>query len=94
MSAVFVEAPGTYMLYCRQNPSGAATTLYLSSAEGGAQAQENQPTFYQDKMNLLVWLDAAGRRHAVKSPEDWRQRREHILANMQFVMGPLSASDQ
>ena len=75
MSAVFVDTPGKSLLYCRPNPAGSATTLYFSAAEGGAHVQQNRPPFYQDKMNLLVWQDAAGRPHEVKSPEDWRQRR-------------------
>jgi dienelactone hydrolase len=45
------------------------------------------PPFYPDKMNLLVWLDGQGRSHPVENARDWERRREHILANMQLVMG-------
>src|SRR6516162_3741978 len=54
-----------------------------------ASAQDARPPFYADKANLLVYLDAAGKPVPIKSPGDWAKRREHILANMQQVMGPL-----
>ena len=44
---------------------------------------------YSDHVNLLVWRDADGAEHPIKSAEDWKQRREHILAATQLVMGPL-----
>ncbi len=55
--------------------------------------QSAPPPFYQDKMNLLVWLDAQGVSHAVKDPQAWQRRRGHILAAMQQVMGPLPQCD-
>jgi len=45
--------------------------------------------WYADKRQLLYWLDAAGERHDVRTAEDWARRREHILSNLQTVMGPL-----
>lgn len=54
----------------------------------------DQPPFYKDKMKLLVWLDAAGTAHPVQNLQDWQRRREHILANMQLVMGPLPKADR
>ncbi len=53
-----------------------------------------EPPFYRDKMNLLMWLDGAGTAHAIENLEDWQRRREHILANMQLVMGPLPGANQ
>lgn len=47
------------------------------------------PPFYPDKTSLLVWRDADGKEHPVKTATDWAKRRQHILANMQLVMGPL-----
>lgn len=55
---------------------------------------ENSPPFYSDKMKLLVWRDAQGAEHPITNPPDWLRRREHILANMQLVMGPLPTSDR
>jgi dienelactone hydrolase len=55
-------------------------------------AGEPRPVpFYCDKMNLLVWLDAAGQAHQVQDVQGWQRRRQHVLANMQLVMGPLPA---
>lgn len=47
------------------------------------------PPFYSDKDDLLYYLDQHGGRHAVKTKGDWRKRRQHILANMELVMGEL-----
>jgi dienelactone hydrolase len=44
---------------------------------------------YSDKMDLLCWIDESGRKHPVVTRDDWQKRREHILANMQQVMGTL-----
>lgn len=45
--------------------------------------------FYPDKMKLLVWRDGQGTEHPVRNVQDWQRRREHILLNMQKVMGEL-----
>ncbi len=45
------------------------------------------PQIYPDKTNLLVWKDADGKDHPIRSAEDWAKRRAHILDNMQIVMG-------
>ncbi|MDE2888823.1 MAG: prolyl oligopeptidase family serine peptidase [Gemmatimonadota bacterium] len=47
------------------------------------------PPFYEDKMNLLVYVDARGRERTISNVEDWEKRRAHILVNMEEVMGPL-----
>jgi dienelactone hydrolase len=56
---------------------------------GQLAAQEAKPPFYPDKAKLLIWLDEAGKERAITNAQDWPKRREHILANMQLVMGPL-----
>ena len=53
------------------------------------QAADAPPPFYADKFDLLIWLDDEGREHPIRQAQDWQRRREHILANMQLVMGPL-----
>jgi len=58
-----------------------------------AQTASSAP-FYDDKMNLLVYIDAAGKQHPVTNVKDWEKRREHILANMQRIMGPLPGADR
>jgi dienelactone hydrolase len=62
-----------------------ATVFLLTAAVAVCQP------FYSDKSNLLVYLDSSGSAHPVRNEHDWQRRREHILANMQRVMGPLPA---
>lgn len=57
--------------------------------QGTAPSDVALPPFYQDKANLLVYLDTSGKPVPVRSLDDWQKRRAHILANMQLVMGPL-----
>src|SRR5271166_6424634 len=52
------------------------------------------PPFYPDKTRLLVWRDADDKEHPITKAEDWPKRRDHILANMQLVMGPLPGKDR
>ena len=52
-------------------------------------AQQPDPPFYADKMNLVVYIDANGKTHSITTVADWENRRTHLLANMQLVMGPL-----
>lgn len=51
-------------------------------------AQPASPS-YVEHQDLSYYLKAAGEKAAIQTPADWLQRREHILANMQVVMGPL-----
>jgi dienelactone hydrolase len=53
-----------------------------------------EPPFYPDRTKLLVWRDADGKEHPITKADDWPRRREHILANMQLVMGPLPGKDK
>jgi dienelactone hydrolase len=46
-----------------------------------------QPT-YPDKTRLLQYRDDRGV-HAITTAADWAKRRDHILADLQAVMGPL-----
>jgi dienelactone hydrolase len=59
-----------------------------------AGAQPGKPPFYIDKANLQVFLDSEGKPVVVKTVADWQIRRNHILANMQLVMGPLPAESR
>ena len=75
-------------------------TLLLVTLGPAALASESDsskpspPPFYPDKMKLMVWRDASGVEHPVTSARDWQRRREHILANMELVMGPLPAAER
>jgi pimeloyl-ACP methyl ester carboxylesterase len=61
----------------------------LSSWAGVCLVQGEPPPFYPDKGNLLVLRDAAGKEKPIRTAAEWAQRRAHILAGMQEVMGPL-----
>lgn len=43
---------------------------------------------YPDHSKLMIWRDASGIEHPVRTPDDWAKRRAHILLGMQDVMGP------
>ena len=45
------------------------------------------PVSYRDHHDLLYWLDQEGARHEVRTVDDWRVRRQHIVENLQRVMG-------
>ena len=51
-------------------------------------AVADAPPTYPDKANLLV-VRKAGKELPVTDAAGWAKRRDHILANMQEVMGPL-----
>src|SRR5439155_5536775 len=60
-------------------------SLALALALPGRTAE---PPFYKDKSDLRFYLDG-GKPVPVKSAADWQKRREHALANVQLVTGPL-----
>ncbi len=61
---------------------------------GAGRAQCDEPVAYPDHANLLVVRDAQGQERPVKTAEDWALRRQHVLDNMQLVMGPLPGADR
>src|SRR5687768_4037063 len=79
------------------SPTASLLAALFLAAFGFSAARGETSTaapFYPDKMSLLVWRDAQGGEHEIGSPQDWPRRREHILAHMQAVMGPLPSPDQ
>jgi dienelactone hydrolase len=64
-------------------------SLLLLSSTLSASSAVNRAPFYPDKTKLLLYRDAGGAEHPVRTAAEWEMRREHILANMQQVMGPL-----
>lgn len=74
----------------KRNRSVAIRLSMLAVCAGLVWAQE--PPFYADKSNLLVYTDTSGHSHPIGSPADWVHRREHIVKSMQLVMGPLPDS--
>ncbi len=59
--------------------------LALSSL---VQAADPVPA-YPEHQDLSYFLKADGQKQPIKTTADWEQRRQHILAHMQTVMGPL-----
>jgi dienelactone hydrolase len=47
------------------------------------------PPEYPNHQDLTYYLRSDGTRTPVRTPADWQKRREHILAGMEEVMGPL-----
>lgn len=52
------------------------------------------PPFYRDKLDLMHWLDDRGERQPVRSIEDWKLRRGHILRNFDLATGSLPGPDR
>ena len=73
--------------------SGLAMVVVLQAlAASGVEPDASTAPFYPDKMQLLCWIDGHGQTQPVKTRDDWPRRREHILAGMQTVMGPLPSA--
>lgn len=49
--------------------------------------QAIEPPFYEDKTDLLKYIDEAGKSHPITTAAQWRIRRDHIVANTQLVLG-------
>jgi dienelactone hydrolase len=73
-----------------RNGMGLAVAIVLGASAAGAAAD---PPFYEDKQDLLYYLDGRGERRPVRSKSDWARRRRHIIANMELVMGALPRID-
>jgi dienelactone hydrolase len=69
---------------CRSAILLAAAVLALPDLAPAA-----DPPFYADKLDLLTYIDDAGKPQPVRTADDWQKRRAHVLAGMQLVMGPL-----
>ncbi len=67
-------------------------TMLLQTPHAG-RAQEKAPV-YSEHQDLSYYVDAAGKKHSVKTAADWKIRRQHILANIQTVMGKLPNPDK
>ena len=63
----------------------------LASSDHGTAAE---PVPYPNHANLLVVRDEQGQERPVKTPADWAVRRQHLLDNMQQVMGPLPGKEK
>ncbi|MEI8384023.1 MAG: alpha/beta fold hydrolase [Planctomycetota bacterium] len=74
---------------------GVLLTIYgLRTASCVLAADSDHPApdiDYPDHANLTYFRDANGQSHSIQTPAGWEQRRQHIVANLQRVMGPLPA---
>ncbi len=52
-------------------------------------AKPSQTAEHRDHQDLSYFVDQDGKKQPIKTRNDWAKRREHILAQMQTVMGPL-----
>lgn len=55
----------------------------------GADPPPADPVTYPDHSNLMIVRDRQGHERSVTSRADWDERRTHIRANMELVMGTL-----
>ena len=60
--------------------------LFLATGYAAAAKAVEAPV-YDDKKNLLFYIDSNGRTRPVRTPADWRHRVIHLRANMERVMG-------
>jgi len=61
----------------------------FSANQVGVAANWRSPPTYPNHTNLLVVIDAEGKAKQVRTAAEWQRRREHILASMEQVMGPV-----
>jgi dienelactone hydrolase len=68
--------------------------VLLGVIQNSAPDDQTAAPVYPYKMNLMVWLDSQGREHPIREAQDWQRRREHIVANMEKVMGALPSPER
>jgi len=67
--------------------------LMAGSVATLAAAAPETPLYPERTTNLLVLRDKRGTPRPIRTPAEWQQRRAHVLANMQRVMGPLPGKE-
>lgn len=60
---------------------------------GIGQMVANTPPFYKDKLDLLYYIGESGESIPITTTDQWDIRRQHVLKNMQLVMGELPNHD-
>jgi dienelactone hydrolase len=86
---VDIVAPARSGLFLLEN-----LRIASGKAEGKISSELPPVPMYEDHSKLLEFQDAAGELQPVQSPWDWGIRRQHVLWNMQQVMGPLPEPQQ
>lgn len=77
------------MIFDRLITGGLALWICFSPTAPSSASPQEPPPHYAEHDDLSYYLAAGGQRRPIRSPSDWQQRRAHILAAMQEVMGPL-----
>ena len=72
-----------------QTSNGSFVISYKHGFPIGKFEPEGPPIKYSEHLDLTYFLDGNGQRHGIKTPEDWLNRRRHVLANLQLAMGKL-----
>jgi dipeptidyl aminopeptidase/acylaminoacyl peptidase len=57
-------------------------------------AEERKPPRYAEHQDLSYYLSTDGSRRPIRTASDWLQRRRHIVAGLEEVMGPLPRPEQ
>ena len=68
-------------------PSALACLIGMAALP--APAQQRGAPWYDDRKDLLHYLDDAGTLQPVKTQTDWARRAAHVRANLELVMGAL-----
>src|SRR5262245_18053786 len=70
-----------------------ALSLLVPSGNPAVQIGSEKPpepaTEYPDHTDLSHYRDRTGNEHPIKIVADWQIRRQHIIENVERVMGPL-----
>ncbi len=69
--------------------NGAFEIDYANGYPVGRFVSEEALPEYPNHQTAVYWLAADGARHAVQTPADWANRREHIRRSFQRATGPL-----
>ena len=73
-----------------KQPAWGITVVFAAQGLGlGA-----DPPRYEDHNNLLYYLDEQDSKQPVRSKAEWDKRRQHIVANLELVMGPLPRAEK
>jgi len=79
------ERPNSPVRYRTSN--GSFVISYKNGYPVGRFEPDKPTVSYSEHQDLSYYLDQQGKKHTINQPSDWQIRRQHILANMQLVMG-------
>ena len=75
-------------IHCRTSAPPVLAVL-LAVVAPLAAAEPLPAPAYPDHQDLSYFLDQSGQKQPIRNAADWETRRQHILAGLQTVMGPL-----